>query len=338
MKFTNKILITGGSGFIGSNFCRFMVNKYPNCLFINVDKLSYAGNKDNLKDIEKRKNYKFFKLDICNYKDFEKIIKSFSPNIIVNFAAETHVDRSILYPDEFVKTDIIGVHNILDLSRKYKVSKVVHISTDEVYGSIKKGSFSEEDALNPTSPYSASKASADLLIMAYYKTYRLPIMIVRPTNNYGPYQFPEKFIPLMITNALENKHLPVYGNGMNVRDWLYVEDTVVAIDIIIHKGEIGEIYNVSSKNEQKNIVVVKKILSLLKKPFSLIQFTKDRLAHDLRYSVNPTKVYKLGFVPKYNFETGLKITIDWYVNNILWWKKIKNSIQFKKFYNIQYKR
>jgi dTDP-glucose 4,6-dehydratase len=237
----------------------------------------------------------------------------------------------------FIKTDILGTFNILELARIYNLPRIIHISTDEVYGSIKKGSFAEDAKLDPTSPYSASKSSADMLIKSYIKTYNLPAIIVRPTNNYGPYQFPEKLIPLMITNAIENKFLPVYGGGKNVRDWLYVLDTAEAIDIILHKGKSGEIYNVSSKNELQNIVVVKKILKLLNKPESLIKFVKDRLAHDFRYSVDPTKIYKLGFVPKYNFDLGIKYTVKWYQENIYWWKKIKLKKEFKDFYNKHYK-
>lgn len=332
-----KIIVTGGLGFIGSNFCRYILNKYPKYKIYNLDKLSYAGNIDNLKDVEKNPNYKFYKLDICNYKKLEKIVTEIKPDCIINFAAETHVDRSILYPQMFIKTDILGTFNILELARIYNLPRIIHISTDEVYGSIKKGSFAEDAKLDPTSPYSASKSSADLLIKSYIKTYNLPAIIVRPTNNYGPYQFPEKLIPLMITNAMENKFLPVYGDGKNVRDWLYVLDTAEAIDIILHKGKSGEIYNVSSKNELQNIVVVKKILKLLNKPESLIKFVKDRLAHDFRYSVDPTKIYKLGFVPKYNFDLGIKYTVRWYQENICWWKKIKLKKEFKDFYNKHYK-
>ncbi len=332
-----KIIVTGGLGFIGSNFCRYIVNKYKQYKIYNIDSLSYAGNKDNLKDIVKMPNYYFFKINICDKKKLEEVIKKIVPDCIINFAAETHVDRSILDPQAFIKTDVIGTFNILELSRKYKVKKMIHISTDEVYGSITKGSFSETDKLDPTSPYSASKASADLLILSYIKTYNFPAIIVRPTNNYGPYQFPEKLIPLMITNAIEGKKLPVYGKGLNVRDWLYVEDTVCAIDKILHKGKLGQIYNISSKNELKNIVVVKKILKLLNVSEKQIEFVKDRLAHDLRYSVNPKKVFKLGFIPKYNFDEGIKLTVDWYKKNVWWWKKLKTKPEFKNFYKKQYK-
>jgi len=332
-----KIIVTGGMGFIGSNFCRHILNKYKNYKIYNLDKLSYAGNIDNLKDVEKNPNYKFYKIDICDYKKLENVIKKICPDSIINFAAETHVDRSIIDPQMFIKTDILGTFNILELSRIYKIPRIIHISTDEVYGSKKSGVFTENDKLAPTSPYSASKASADLLVSSYVKTYKLPAIIVRPTNNYGPYQFPEKLIPLMITNAFEDRNLPVYGKGKNVRDWLYVLDTVCAIDIILHKGKLGEIYNISSKNELQNIVVVKKILKLLNKPKVLIKFVKDRLAHDLRYSVESSKIYSLGFVPKYNFDSGIKSTVDWYLNNISWWKKIKTKKEFKDFYKKQYK-
>lgn len=327
-----KIVVTGGCGFIGSNFIKYIIKKYPDYRILNIDKLTYAGNPDNLEDIEFHRNYKFLKKDICD-RTIEEDIKEY--DVIINFAAESHVDRSISEPEAFLKTDIFGTFNLLEISRKNKIKKFIQISTDEVYGSIEDGSFTEESPLNPSNPYSASKASADLLTLSYFKTYHLPINIVRSTNNYGPNQYPEKFIPLFITNALENKELPLYGDGMNVRDWLFVEDNCRAIDIIVHRGKEGEIYNISAGNEKPNIYVAKKIVELTERDEKLIKFVKDRPGHDRRYSIISEKLRKLGWRPLVSFEKGLEITVRWYKENEKWWRKIKEG-SFKDYYKKHY--
>jgi len=332
-----KLLVTGGCGFIGSNFIRYILQKYPSYKIINLDKLTYAGNPENLKDVEKNKNYKFVKGDICDKKIVDELSKDL--DCIVNFAAESHVDRSILEPDAFIRTDIIGTHTLLEAVRKNGVPRFVHISTDEVYGSIESGSFTEASPLKPNSPYSASKAGADLLCRAYYITYKVPVIITRSSNNFGPYQYPEKIIPLFITNAIEDKPLPVYGDGLNVRDWLYVLDNCKAIDLVLHRGKPGEIYNIGAGNEIPNIELTKKILRILNKPESLIKFVQDRLGHDRRYSLDTSKIRKeLGWKPEYNFDTALEKTVDWYLKNRQWWEKIKKKQkEFQKFYKKYYK-
>ena len=332
-----KLLVTGGCGFIGSNFIRYILQKYPSYKIINLDKLTYAGNPENLKDVEKNKNYKFVKGDICDKKIVDELSKDV--DCIINFAAETHVDRSILEPDAFIRTDIIGTHTLLEAVRKNGVPRFVHISTDEVYGSIESGSFTEASPLKPNSPYSASKAGADLLCRAYYITYKVPVIITRSSNNFGPYQYPEKIIPLFITNAIEDKPLPVYGDGLNVRDWLYVLDNCKAIDLVLHRGKPGEIYNIGAGNEIPNIELTKKILRILNKPESLIKFVQDRLGHDRRYSLDTSKIRKeLGWKPEYNFDTALEKTVDWYLKNRQWWEKIKKKQkEFQKFYKKYYK-
>jgi len=332
-----KLLVTGGCGFIGSNFIRYILQKYPSYKIINLDKLTYAGNPENLKDVEKNKNYKFVKGDICDKKIVDELSKDL--DCIVNFAAESHVDRSILEPDAFIRTDIIGTHTLLEAVRKNGVPCFVHISTDEVYGSIESGSFTEASPLKPNSPYSASKAGADLLCRAYYITYKVPVIITRSSNNFGPYQYPEKIIPLFITNVIEDKPLPVYGDGLNVRDWLYVLDNCKAIDLVLHRGKPGEIYNIGAGNEIPNIELTKKILRILNKPESLIKFVQDRLGHDRRYSLDTSKIRKeLGWKPEYNFDTALEKTVDWYLKNRQWWEKIKKKQkEFQKFYKKYYK-
>jgi len=332
-----KLLVTGGCGFIGSNFIRYILQKYPSYKIINLDKLTYAGNPENLKDVEKNKNYKFVKGDICDKKIVDELSKDL--DCIVNFAAESHVDRSILEPDAFIRTDIIGTHTLLEAVRKNGVPRFVHISTDEVYGSIESGSFTEASPLKPNSPYSASKAGADLLCRAYYITYKVPVIITRSSNNFGPYQYPEKIIPLFITNVIEDKPLPVYGDGLNVRDWLYVLDNCKAIDLVLHRGKPGEIYNIGAGNEIPNIELTKKILRILNKPESLIKFVQDRLGHDRRYSLDTSKIRKeLGWKPEYNFDTALEKTVDWYLKNRQWWEKIKKKQkEFQKFYKKYYK-
>jgi len=315
-----KILITGGAGFIGSNFIRYMLNKYPDYEIVNLDKLTYAGNLDNLKDIEKDSRYKFIKGDICDKEVVEKAMRDC--DAVINFAAESHVDRSITSPEPFIETDIFGTFTLLETAKKYNIEKYIQISTDEVYGSIKEGSFKETDPLKPNSPYSASKASADLLVRSYYVTYNLPVSITRSSNNYGPYQYPEKLIPLFTIKALKNKPLPVYGTGKNIRDWLYVLDNCSGIDTVLHKGKIGEIYNIGGETEKTNLEITYLILEVLNKPKSLITFAEDRKGHDFRYSLDTTKIKKLGWKPKYNFEKAMKETIEWYKNNEWWWKKL----------------
>ena len=305
-----KILITGGAGFIGCNFVRYMLEKYPDGEIVILDKLTYAGRLENLQDV--MDEITFIKGDICSREDVEKVKDC---NVIFNFAAETHVDRSIIDAGVFVKTDVLGTYTLLEYARRHDVEKYIQISTDEVYGSIEKGSFKEGDTLDPSSPYSASKAGADLLVKAYYKTYSLPVLITRSSNNFGHYQFPEKLIPVLILNALHDKPLPIYGDGKNVRDWIYVLDNCEAIDFVFCKGNIGEIYNMASGDEKKNIEVAKLILKELNKPESSITFVKDRPGHDFRYSLNCEKIKKLGWKPRIKFEEGIKRTVRWYIEN-----------------------
>jgi dTDP-glucose 4,6-dehydratase len=317
-----NILITGGAGFIGSNFIRHILNKYPGYKITNLDKLTYCGNLENLKDIENSPNYKFAKGDICDKRIVDKLAKD--SDIIVNFAAQTHVDRSIVDASEFIHTNVYGTHTLLESARRYKISKFIHISTDEVYGSREQGSFKEEDALHPNSPYAASKAAADHLVCSYFVTYKLPVIIIRSSNNFGPYQYPEKVIPLFITNALEGKNLPLYGDGLNVRDWLYVQDNCQAIDLILHKGELGQIYNVAADSERTNLELTRLILKIMGKPEGLIEYVKDRLGHDRRYSLDSSKMRSLGWQPQYAFEQALEQTVRWYQDNKQWWKKLKS--------------
>ena len=312
-----KILITGGAGFIGCNFIRYLLKKYPDEEIVVLDKLTYAGRLENLQDVMDK--ITFIRGDICNREDIEKTEDC---NIIFNFAAETHVDRSIIDAGIFVKTDVLGTYNLLEYARRHDVKKYIQISTDEVYGSIEKGSFKEEDILDPSSPYSASKAGADLLCKAYFKTYGLPVLITRSSNNFGPYQYPEKLIPVLILNALHDKPLPIYGEGKNIRDWIYVLDNCEAIDFVFQKGKVGEVYNIGAGNERANIEIANLILKELNKPKSLIRFVKDRPGHDFRYSVNCEKIKKLGWIPRYNFEDALKETIEWYRDNEWWWEAL----------------
>jgi len=323
-----KLLVTGGAGFIGSNFVHYMLKKHPDCKLIILDKLTYAGNIDNLKDVMNK--ITFLKGDICVRKDVEKAVKNC--DAILNFAAETHVDRSIIEAGTFVKTDVLGTYTLLELSRKYGVEPFIQISSDEVYGSIEEGAFKETDPLNPSSPYSASKGGADLLTLAYYKTYGFPVMITRSSNNYGPYQHPEKFIPKLIIRALLNRSLPVYGDGKQVRDWLYVLDNCEAIDLILQKGKLGKIYNVGAGEEKTNIEVVKAVLKVLGKPEKLITFVKDRPAHDRRYSLDYSEITKLGWKPKTEFHKGLMKTVNWYLSNKWWWKPLVAKIEEFEFW------
>lgn len=318
-----KILVTGGSGFIGSNFVRTVLQKYNDIELVNLDKLTYAGNLENLKDIENNPNYKLIKGDVCDVKLVDDLTKDV--DIIFNFAAESHVDRSIENSSVFIKTNILGTHNLLEAARRNDVKRFVQISTDEVYGSIKQGSFKETDVLKPNSPYSASKAAADLLCSSYFVTHNLPMLITRSSNNFGPYQYPEKVIPLFITNLIEEKKVPLYGDGLNVRDWIYVIDNCEAIWFAAEKGKIGEIYNVGGNNELQNIELTKRILKEMDKNEEWIEYVKDRLGHDRRYSLDCKKINDLGWKPRFNFEQALKETVDWYKNNEKWWKKLKKS-------------
>ncbi|KZS45748.1 dTDP-glucose 4,6-dehydratase [Paenibacillus glucanolyticus] len=321
-----KLLVTGGAGFIGSNFILYMIQQYPNYQIINMDALTYAGNLENLKSVQHHPNYSFVQADIADKPAVDAIFQQ-GIDVVVNFAAESHVDRSILEPEIFVNTNVMGTQVLLDAAKKYGVTKFVQVSTDEVYGSLgDTGLFSETTPLAPNSPYSASKAGGDLLVRAYHETFGLPINITRCSNNYGPYQFPEKLIPLIISRALNDESLPVYGDGLNIRDWLYVEDHCSAIDLVIHQGKIGEVYNIGGNNERTNLHIVKTILEELGKPESLITYVADRPGHDRRYGIDPTKIMnELGWKPKHNFETGIKETIQWYLNHKDWWTRIQSG-------------
>lgn len=314
-----KLLVTGGAGFIGSNFVYHMLQKHPENQIVVLDKLTYAGNLSNLKAAMKK--IKFIKGDICNRKLVEKVAKEV--DVIINFAAESHVDRSIADPEPFLKTNVFGTQVLLEAARRFDHEKFVQISTDEVFGSIINGSFREEDPLKPSSPYAASKAAADMLAHSYFVTYGLPVLITRSTNNFGPYQHPEKLIPKLIINAISGEPLPIYGDGKNVRDWLYVADNCEAIDLILRKGKIGEIYNVGAGNEKTNLEIAAFILKELGKPKSMIKFVKDRPGHDRRYSLNCEKLKALGWKPSYTLERGLKETVQWYKQNEKWWKRIR---------------
>jgi len=335
-----NLLVTGGAGFIGSNFIRYILKLRKNFRIINIDKLTYAGNLENLADIEKNytKHYKFYKADICDFETINNIVRKENINYIINFAAESHVDRSIENPNLFCRTNITGTQTLLNIAKKNEVKRYIQISTDEVYGSLKfdELAFTETTHLSPNSPYSASKASADLITIAYYKTFDIPINITRCSNNYGPYQFPEKLIPLMINNALNDKELPLYGRGINVRDWIYVEDHCEAILTVLMEGKEGEIYNIGGDSEVSNINLVKKLLKLLNKSESLITFVKDRPGHDLRYAMNHQKITQdLNWKPRTSFEEGLKITVDWYLENEKWLKNVINK-EYLKYYEKQY--
>ncbi|MCC0681685.1 MULTISPECIES: dTDP-glucose 4,6-dehydratase [unclassified Clostridioides] len=322
-----KILITGGAGFIGSNFVHYMLNKYLNYSIVNLDLLTYAGNLETLKEVQDKPNYKFVRGDISDREHVYKLFEEEKFDIVVNFAAESHVDRSVENPQLFIQTNIIGTQVLLDACRKYGIKRYHQVSTDEVYGDLpidrRDLFFTEKSAINPSSPYSASKTAADLLVNSYYRTYGLPTTISRCSNNYGPYHFPEKLIPLMILNAFEDKQLPVYGNGENIRDWLHVYDHCTAVDLIIHKGKIGEVYNIGGHNERSNIEVVKTILNILGKSEDLISYVNDRPGHDLRYAIDPSKIEnELGWKAKYDFDSGIKETVKWYIEHEYWWKSV----------------
>ncbi len=335
-----NILVTGGAGFIGSNFVYYMLEKHPDYRIVCIDKLTYAGNLETLRSAMENGNFRFFKGDITDRTAVYSLFEEENFDAVVNFAAESHVDRSIEEPEVFLKTNILGTQVLLDAARKYGNIRYHQVSTDEVYGDLPLDRpdlfFTEETPIHTSSPYSASKASADLLCMAYYRTYGLPVTISRCSNNYGPYHFPEKLIPLMIINALHKKELPVYGEGLNVRDWLYVEDHCKAIDLVLHKGRIGEVYNIGGHNEKTNIEVVKKIISILGRDESLIKYVKDRPGHDMRYAIDPTKIRnELGWYPETSFEEGIKKTVDWYLNNKHWWESIVSG-DYMNYYEKMY--
>ncbi len=334
------IIVTGGAGFIGSNFVFHMLEKHPDYRIICLDKLTYAGNLSTLEPVMDNPNFRFVRADICNREMVERLFEEEHPDIVVNFAAESHVDRSIEDPGIFLQTNIIGTATLMDACRKYGITRYHQVSTDEVYGDLPLDRldlfFTEETPLHTSSPYSSSKAGADLLVLAYYRTYGLPVTISRCSNNYGPYHFPEKLIPLMIVNALADKPLPVYGEGLNVRDWLYVEDHCRAIDLIIHNGKVGEVYNVGGHNEMKNIDIVKMICKELCKPESLITYVADRKGHDMRYAIDPAKIHReLGWLPETKFEDGIKKTIRWYLDNRDWWETIISG-EYQNYYERMY--
>lgn len=335
-----KILVTGGAGFIGGNFVHYMVDKYQNYMIVNLDALTYAGNLETCQPVEGKPNYKFVKGDIADRDFIFDLFEKEKFDIVVNFAAESHVDRSVTDPEIFIKTNVLGTQVLMDASRAYGVQRYHQVSTDEVYGDLPLDRpdlfFTEETPLHTSSPYSASKASADLLVFAYHRTFGLPITISRCSNNYGPYHFPEKLIPLMISRALNDEQLPVYGNGENIRDWLHVYDHCAAIDLILHKGKVGEVYNVGGHNERTNLEVVKTILKALNKPESLITYVKDRPGHDLRYAIDPQKLEtELGWKPTYNFDTGIQQTIEWYLDNKQWWENIISG-EYQNYSEKQY--
>jgi dTDP-glucose 4,6-dehydratase len=330
-----RILVTGGAGFIGSNFVRYMLNTYPEVHIINLDALTYAGNRENLTDLEDEPRHLFYHGDIRD----REVVDNLMSNVdaVVNFAAETHVDRSIHEAGDFLQTDVMGTFTLLESAKKHNIERFLYISTDEVYGSIDDGSFKEVDPLKPSSPYSASKAGGDLLTHSYFVTYGLPVVVTRSSNNFGPYQYPEKLIPFFVTNAIDDKPLPLYGDGLNVRDWLYVVDNCAAIDMVLRKGDIGESYNIGGDCELTNIDITHRILDILGKPESLIQPVKDRPGHDRRYSVDTAKIRKLGWGPSPDFQPLLETTVKWYVDNEAWWRAIKEKqAEYKRFMEAHY--
>jgi len=332
-----NVLVTGGAGFIGSNFVKYFLRAHSDVTVINLDKLTYAGNLENLTDVADNPNYRFVRGDICDREAVEKVFREFEIDTIVHFAAESHVDRSILGAAVFVQTNVLGTNVLLEVAKGLGVEKFLHVSTDEVYGSLGlTGKFTETTPLHPNSPYAASKASSDLLALAYQHTFGLPVVVTRCSNNYGPYQFPEKLIPLMIVNAVSNKPLPVYGDGLNVRDWLFVEDHCAAIDAVLLKGKIGEAYNIGGNNEWKNIDIVRLILKLLGKPETLISFVKDRLGHDRRYAMDASRMKaELGWEPSHTFEQGITSTVQWYLDNELWSRRVMTG-EYQQYYRVMY--
>lgn len=335
-----NIIVTGGAGFIGANFIFYQLKNHPDDKVFCVDKLTYAGNLQTLENVMDYPNFTFVKADISDREAMESVFEKYKPDMVVNFAAESHVDRSIESPEIFLKTNVMGVQVLLDCCKKYGIVRYHQVSTDEVYGDLPLDRpdlfFTEDTPIHTSSPYSASKASADLLVLAYHRTYGLPVSITRCSNNYGPYHFPEKLIPLIISRALDNKTLPVYGTGENVRDWLYVEDHCAAIDLVIRKGRVGEVYNIGGHNEKTNLDVVKTILKYLDKPESLIAFVTDRPGHDRRYAIDPTKIHnELGWLPQTKFDDGIKMTVDWYLKNKSWWQNIING-EYQNYFDKMY--
>jgi dTDP-glucose 4,6-dehydratase len=329
----NRLLVTGGAGFIGSNFARHMLSRYPDYRIVVLDKLTYAGNPANIADLRDNPNFSFVKGDICDHAVVDELVAEV--DAVVNFAAETHVDRSILDAGSFIQTDVYGTHVLLEAARKHRTPRFVQISTDEVYGDVPVGSSIESDPLRPRSPYSASKAGGEMLVQAYYTTYDMPVLITRGSNNYGPYQYPEKLIPVLITNALDDQELPIYGDGQQIRDWLYVLDHCSAVDVVLHEGEPGEAYNVGAGNEWRNLDIAHQVLELLGKPRSLLRFVKDRPGHDRRYSLDCGKLRKLGWAPARDFEEGLAQTVRWYVDNQEWWRPVKSG-EYWEYYRQNY--
>ena len=328
-----KLLVTGGSGFIGSNFVRHVLATHPGDSVVNLDKLTYAGNPANLADVAHDPRYAFVQGDVCDAKLVRDVARGV--DAVINFAAESHVDRSLMEPDAFLKTDVFGVFTLLEAVKDLGLPRFVHISTDEVYGSVERGSSRESDPLRPSNPYSASKAGGDLLALAYWQTHRIPVVITRSSNNFGPYQYPEKVVPLFITNALEDEPLPLYGDGKNVRDWLYVLDNCSAIDLVLRQGKDGEVYNIGGGNEVENVVLTRQILRLAGKPDSLIQPVKDRPGHDRRYSLDSKKVQQLGWKPRHPFAAALEATVAWYREHESWWRPLKSG-EFRAYYERQY--
>jgi dTDP-glucose 4,6-dehydratase len=331
-----KLLITGGAGFIGSNFIHYILKKYPDCEIINLDVLTYAGNLENLKDIEDNKHYKFIKGDICNRELVNDLTRNI--DIIVHFAAESHVDRSILNPKDFIQTNVLGTHNLLEAARNNGGIRFHHVSTDEVFGSLgpNDAPFDETTPYDPRSPYSASKAASDHLVRAYFHTFHLPITISNCSNNYGPFQFPEKLIPLFVTNLMEGKKIPLYGDGLNIRDWLYIDDHCEALDLIIHQGKLGETYCVGGECEKNNQEITEKILELMGQDITMIEKVTDRAGHDRRYAINFAKIKKeLDWQPRTDFKTGMEKTVEWFKHNQAWWQKIKNQ-EYLDYYEKQY--
>ncbi len=332
-----NILVTGGAGFIGSNFVNALLDKRDDIFIVNLDKLTYAGNLENLKNSETKKNYRFVKGDIANSEMVEYVFRKYDIKYVVNFAAESHVDRSILGSKVFYETNVIGTNVLLETARRFEVERFLQVSTDEVYGSLgATGFFTEKTPISPNSPYSSSKAAADMMVQAFYHTYGMPVLTTRCSNNYGPFQFPEKLIPLMIINTLNGKKLPVYGDGLNVRDWIYVLDHNFAIETVLEKGKIGEVYNIGAKNEMTNIEIVRLILKHLGKGDEMIEYVKDRPGHDRRYAIDNTKIETdLGWTPEFSFESAIGETIDWYLNNKEWWQRIISG-EYEKYYSQLY--
>ena len=329
-------IVTGGAGFIGSNYIHYLFEKYEQVKVVNLDKLTYAGNPENLADLKDNPDYIFVKGDICDAKIVNDIFEKYKPDYLINFAAESHVDRSIGDAEDFIRTDMYGVYILLEATRKYGLERFIQISTDEVYGSIESGSFTEESPLKPGNPYSANKSGGDRLAYSYFNTYQSPVIITRASNNYGPYQYPEKLIPLFVTNAMEDKPLPLYGDGKNVRDWLYVKDHCKAIEFALKNGELGEVYNIAGGSEMENIEITKLILKLTGKTESLIRPVADRIGHDRRYSLDASKLKALGWTQEHSFDTAMQETVEWYKNNRQWWEVLKSG-EYLEYYKKHYK-